>query len=106
MNEQRFTPGPWSPVFDETYFVRAPDGGRIAIATNLKGWHEMGGRRSGDEVSANTHLIAAAPDLLLALRMMLALNGSPAARVQAESAIAIATGAAAIARALPQGAPK
>jgi hypothetical protein len=82
------------PVFDEAYFVRAPDGGRVAIATNLKGWHEMGGRRLADDVAANTRLIAAAPDLLAALQMMLALNGSREARVQAEVAIAKATGEA------------
>jgi hypothetical protein len=39
--------------------------------THLKGAHGLGGRRSGDESAANARLIAAAPELLEALRTAL-----------------------------------
>lgn len=48
--------------------MRDSEGGRIAIATNLRGRHGMGGRRDGSEVAANVRLIAAAPDMLEALQ--------------------------------------
>ena len=66
------TPGPWIAEFGEAYRVRAQgDGGQVAIMTNLKGQFGMLGRRSGDEVAANARLIAAAPELLEALRGMM-----------------------------------
>ena len=65
------TPGPWIAEFGEAYRVRAQgDGGQVAIMTNLKGQFGMLGRRSGDEVAANARLIAAAPELLEALKEM------------------------------------
>ena len=63
-----FTPGPWEAQFGEAYFVTGPDLGRVAMMMNLKGAYGLLGRRSGDEVAANTRLIAAAPDLLAALQ--------------------------------------
>lgn len=53
------TDGPWTAHFEEAYFVRGPDQGRLAMAQNLKGLHGMGGRRSGNESAANIKLIAA-----------------------------------------------
>ena len=50
--------------------MRDSEGGRIAIATNLRGRHGMGGRRDGSEVAANVRLIAAAPDMLEALQLV------------------------------------
>lgn len=64
----KHTPGPWSSHFEEAYYVTGPDLGRVAMMMNLKGAHGLGGRRSGDEAAANCRLIAAAPDLLEALR--------------------------------------
>jgi len=68
MSADRFTPGPWRAHFKEAYFVTGPDLGRVAMMMNLKGAHGLGGRRSGDESAANCRLIAAAPDMLEALR--------------------------------------
>lgn len=64
------TPGPWAYRLTETYAVLGPDGGRVAICTNLKGQHGLGGRRESNEVAANARLIAAAPELLEALQAM------------------------------------
>ena len=66
----KYTPGPWAPHFDEAYYVTGPDLGRVAMMMNLKGAHGMGGRRTGAEAAANARLISAAPDLLMALRML------------------------------------
>jgi len=65
------TPGPWTAHFDEDYFVRGPDGGRVAMMQHLKGLHGLGGRRTCEESAANCRLIAASPDLLAALEMTL-----------------------------------
>lgn len=67
------TPGPWKAHFEEAYFVTGPDLGRVAMMMNLKGAHGLGGRRSGAEAAANCRLIAAAPDMLEALRKAVAL---------------------------------
>ena len=72
------TPGPWKAHFQEAYFVTGPDLGRVAMMMNLKGAHGLGGRRSGDESAANCRLIAAAPELLEALRLMIAIHDEPA----------------------------
>lgn len=64
----KHTPGPWKAHFEEAYFVTGPDLGRVAMMMNLKGAHGLGGRRSGDESASNARLIAAAPELLEALR--------------------------------------
>lgn len=95
--EAQHTPGPWSPYFDETYGVLCPDKGRVAICMNLKGAHGLAGRRTGDEVAANARLIAAAPDLLDALALLVAgiensVSDSFIPLVKARAAIAKATG--------------
>ena len=85
------TPGPWKSHFGETYYVTGPDLGRVAIMMNLKGAHGLGGRRSGDESAANCRLIAAAPDLLAALRRLMdgttTLEDAADAAAQARAAI-------------------
>ncbi len=100
----KHTQGPWKAHFEESYFVTGPDLGRVAMMTNLKGAHGLGGRRSGDESAANARLIAAAPDLLEALKIGYAetmeyiqrnhLSGSENNHwlVMARAAIAKATG--------------
>ena len=91
------TPGPWSAEFAEAYTVRDSAGGRIAIATTLRGPHGMGGRRDAAEVAANVRLIAAAPDLLEALQRLMPLliqhagSKSGSAFAQAIAAVAKAT---------------
>ena len=92
------TPAPWIADLGEAYRVRAQqDGGQVAIMMNLKGQHGLAGRRSGDEVAANAHLIAAAPDLLKALvtaESLLAgicVNGEPPELANIRAAIAKAT---------------
>lgn len=75
MCEHRFTPAPWSPRFGEAYSIRDAEGGQLAILTNLRGAHGLGGRRSGEEVAANARLIAAAPELLEALQWAMGTGG-------------------------------
>jgi len=97
------TPGPWKAHFEEANFVTGPDLGRVAMMMNLKGAHGLGGRRSGAESAANCRLIAAAPDLLSALRDLEAMAeryrqpGAPIpdAQKKARAAIAKAVGRAA-----------
>ena len=92
-----FTPGPWRAEFPDEISVRDADGGRIAILANLKGRLGMKGRRDTSEVEANARLIAAAPDLLEALKEMVNLVelmcpfDGPQQR-KARAAIAKATG--------------
>lgn len=63
MTQAKHTPGPWRARFDEVIDVVASDSGRVAIATNLS----LHARRDTNEVEANAHLIAAAPELLDAI---------------------------------------
>jgi hypothetical protein len=92
----KHTPGPWAAHFEEAYFVTGPDLGRVAMMMNLKGAHGLGGRRTGDESAANCRLIAAAPDLLEALRILFERANrnsiDPFALQQAVAAITKATG--------------
>lgn len=64
----KHTPGPWTAHFEETYFVTGIDGGRVAITTHSKGPYGIGGRRGAEETAANCRLMAAAPDLLEAVK--------------------------------------
>jgi len=68
MSSAKHTPGPWKAHFEEAYYVTGPDLGRVAMMMNLKGAYGLGGRRSGNESAANCRLIAAAPELLEALK--------------------------------------
>ena len=55
----KHTPGPWSADFGETARIADPRGATLARATNI----HLGGRRPANEVEANAHLIAAAPEM-------------------------------------------
>lgn len=89
----KHTPGPWKAHFEDAYFVTGPDLGRVAMMMNLKGAHGLGGRRSGNESAANARLIAAAPDLLEALKDAVRDSESPGQWLdEARAAIAKATG--------------
>lgn len=63
-----YTKGPWRTQLGETYNIVDADGGRIFVATSLKGKHGLGGRRSPEECAANCHLASVAPELLEALK--------------------------------------
>jgi hypothetical protein len=94
----KHTPGPWIFELGEAYRVRSQqDGGQIAIMGNLKGQFGLGGRRNSDEVACNARLIAAAPDLLEALGIVIEADDflprlSREQRDLIDSAIAKATG--------------
>lgn len=94
MSAAKHTPGPWKAHFGEAYYVTGPDLGRVAIMMNLKGAHGLGGRRTGDESAANARLVAAAPDLLEALKKIRDLGRTTSAEVYAIAfdAIVNATG--------------
>ena len=65
----KHTPGPWKVFSDETITVRNAQGGTVAAM----GWLcELlaGPRRSSVEVHANARLIAAAPKMLKALKLI------------------------------------
>jgi hypothetical protein len=72
----RHTPGPWivGPLFE----IRAPQTGKVVciVAQAL-----MGSTITFEERASNAHLIAAAPDLLTALR---AIDATHAAIARAE----------------------
>ena len=57
------TPAPWHADLAETFRVRAKSG-TVAMLTFLG----RGKHREKDEVIANAHLVAAAPDMLSALK--------------------------------------
>ena len=65
-----YTKGPWKAELGEVYEVRDAEDGRICIITNLRGRHGLGGRRADGESASNARLIAAAPELLEALKEM------------------------------------
>lgn len=74
----KHTRGPWISEDGEVCCVRAQqDGGRIALMANLKGQFGLSGRRSASEVVANARLIAAAPELLDALQLLVDLMPDP-----------------------------
>ena len=90
MTEQKHTPGPW--LFDEenaaiTSYKRIAKG-ITRIATVRLGWAEP----FESEQIANGRLIAAAPDLLEALHMLLEFPNTGPATTTARAAIAKATG--------------
>lgn len=71
------TPGPWN-ITDDGYSIVGNDGGTLIVSTGKSGWEHLAAcsAQSGSslakdhfpESEANAHLIAAAPELLAALR--------------------------------------
>ena len=88
----KHTPGPWvvDPAVRQGFTVYAPKEGFIV------GTQDEEGRYGAIESEANARLIAAAPDLLDALLMVLddpnALDGRPRTYEYVRAAIAKATG--------------
>ena len=81
----KHTPGPWSVDAIETTLVRGPD--RYPIADPERHFREI------TECEANARLIAAAPDLLAALKMMISdWDGEPEDIAEAQDAIRNAEG--------------
>jgi hypothetical protein len=63
------TRGPWFVDHDEAVTVRdVPENGRICGLSWLRAPFGLNGRKTNDEVAANARLIAAAPDMLAALK--------------------------------------
>jgi len=79
--KQAPTPGPWE-VAGHSNYIRSRSGGfAVAHAEELPGWEWYEG-----ELNANAHLIAAAPELLAALRAARDLLASlPADLVELET---------------------
>lgn len=87
-----FTPGPWFADFGEGFCIRDTDKCAVAWTTFV----HLKGRRDSEEVTANAHLIAAAPDLLEAVEALFsAVEGyipADEARAKARSALHKARG--------------
>lgn len=68
MSEAKFTPGPWE--VDESHCLGAVTAGKRHIAmASLFDWPEDEKRVTREQQMANSHLIAAAPDMYAALKM-------------------------------------
>lgn len=63
MNKPKFTPGPWSVDSGDPFLVTSDADGLFVAVTETDD-------RNDDECEANTHLIAAAPEMYEALRAM------------------------------------
>jgi hypothetical protein len=72
MSESKHTPGPWRAAIRANQ--KGPNGVSVDLPMAMGSWRPY--RRGDDKTNtmdaANAHLIAAAPDLLEALRMMAA----------------------------------
>ncbi len=65
------TPGPWYVDFEEIVCIRDKDQhSRVCTLNWLRGPHGINGRKLAEEIRANSCLIAAAPTLLSALKMI------------------------------------
>lgn len=83
MSEQKFTPGPWQTMPEETdkQYVRIRGtqlGERYKIANVLTPDYEGANELEADETRANARLIAAAPELLEALQLLVRFVADPA----------------------------
>jgi hypothetical protein len=72
MGESKHTPGPWEVESGEAVYVLDKEYGRVCTVNWLRGPFGSFGRRTDAEGHANARLIAAAPDLLAALRALVA----------------------------------
>lgn len=71
MSEAKFTSGEWKVSNNgETLKVKTGDQTTVCQLTFLKGAHGMKGRKPEGEAKANAHLIAAAPDMYEALKLL------------------------------------
>jgi hypothetical protein len=88
------TPGPWAAHFNVPlatipgHIIKTAYGAETPIASLWEG----GGTKGKPTQIANARLIAAAPELLAALRELLALNPHAIGAASARAAIAKATG--------------
>ena len=73
MSETKHTPGPWKVLSEEAIRIKSQDGSLLAMLHHLRGVHGVNGRIPIEEVHANARLIAAAPELLEALKELLGL---------------------------------
>lgn len=76
MSEFKGTPGPWEikPEEVDKDYIRIRGtllGGRFKVANVLTPFYEGAHEREVKETRANAHLIAAAPELLEALEMLM-----------------------------------
>ena len=95
MADVKHTPGPWTVTADGAgwYIECAPERGH-SVAYIMAEIGEEDPDTSDDEKEANARLIAAAPDLLEALQMLLEFPNTGPATSAAREAITKATGAA------------
>jgi hypothetical protein len=89
------TPGPWCVESDRSVTAWTPEGSRVPLPTITIAHVHSGGTATLAEADANAQLIAAAPDLLLALRRILLEDGLEQIKHLAADAIAQASGGAA-----------
>lgn len=90
MSDTKHTPGPWGWTYDGSsdYSIGQADDPQVKRVANIYAW-----QRNHDQAMADCALIAAAPDLLAALKALLTeCGGSDDVRIAAEAAIALAEG--------------
>ena len=75
----KYTPGPWT--VDESHMDGAINAGKRHVAlANFYNCHDEEVRVTRDQQQANAHIIAAAPDLLAALKAILPMAENGAAK--------------------------
>lgn len=96
MTQSKHTPGPWSAVADEDSARIGGCDWRIITPCSLDDHDALVSiwdRRDGEDVAANARLIAAAPDMLEALKkIVFDWDGEPEDMADARAAIAKAEG--------------
>lgn len=97
MNDEKITDATWAGNHTDGPWFVTPDGFRV---TDKKTWFDQDGSRHGEtpnivifaETKANACLIAAAPDMLEALRTIATCSNCASSRATARAAIAKAEG--------------
>jgi len=74
---QGHSPGPWVVDVPNSNLVAQHIGGVYHYIADCQPWHWSQTKREWPEIDANARLIAAAPELLVALRGMLDSFGAP-----------------------------